>query len=136
MYPTNATRRNHFSTCVLHFPIFHKDYEISLICFSYFVPGRELWHWRRGWGLGGGGTSWDPKHLQNANCTHFWDNFPKRKHLWNMFIYTENDAESDTRIRTNNLNTPEVQTYISNNRSSLNIQNQNKHFILLYIKFP
>ena len=40
----------------------------------YFSPGRELWHWRRGWG---GGNPKHPKHiLKQRKCSEnvFWRN--------------------------------------------------------------
>ena len=61
-------------------------------------------------GDGGGGAAGDhlgpPKSTQiltNSsceNCSNFWDIFRKAKNtpLYNIFLYTENDSESDTRI--------------------------------------
>ena len=65
-----ATRRNSFSTFFHFFYKIHKNIKNS-ICFYIFVsPGRELWHWRWGSGVGGGGGGfWNPPPKKNPQTS-------------------------------------------------------------------
>ena len=82
--------KNHWKTIIFH-----------------ISPRRELRHWRRGWGWGGGPfRTKHPKNLKKSQKTvrtkivhtsvHFSKNV--KEYLQNIFIYTENDNESDKRI--------------------------------------
>ena len=85
-HPTNATRRNH--SCTIKKQIITIVLNIFSKC---FFPGRELWHWRPGWGWGGPFRT--PKISKNRsyeNCLHFRNIFPKTfKNIFKISSYIQ-----------------------------------------------
>ena len=83
-----ATRRNHFSTMLIHFVKFKKIIKniVKQTFFPIIVsPGRELWHWRRdgdrGDHLGPQISNKTQTNPSYENCSHFWDIFHKNEYI-------------------------------------------------------
>ena len=124
--------------------------------FPYLFPGRELWHWRRGWGwwwvggvggVGGGGGPFrtptilklSPKIFRTKIVHTSGTFFPQNeKHIFKLSSYIQKKTPNTINAFKITIiqNTPTIQTYIlqkSNFFKHIRKNSNTSHFYFLYI---